>query len=36
LELDLRPALSWIARPSLVKELDGGRFVGYGTTYMYV
>nr|KAG5714666.1 hypothetical protein BaRGS_000154 [Batillaria attramentaria] len=32
-EFGLRPALSWIARPNMVKHLKPGRHVGYDQTY---
>nr|KAG5701207.1 hypothetical protein BaRGS_008583 [Batillaria attramentaria] len=32
-ELGLKPALSWIVRPTLIKTLPAGRSVGYGHTY---
>ena len=28
-----QPALSWMAKPSMVKTLQPGSFVGYGKTY---
>ncbi|XP_041364946.1 alanine racemase-like [Gigantopelta aegis] len=31
--LGLRPTISWIAHPSLVKSLDPGTYVGYDKTY---
>ncbi|KAL3876224.1 hypothetical protein ACJMK2_034094 [Sinanodonta woodiana] len=32
-ELGLRPALAWLARPTLIKTLGPGRVVGYDQTY---
>ena len=32
-ELGLMPAVSWLAKPSLVKRLQPGRKVGYDQTY---
>ncbi|XP_059145159.1 alanine racemase-like [Physella acuta] len=33
-ELGLQPALSWVARPVLIKHLEAGRKVGYDQTYV--
>lgn len=34
--LGLRPILSWMAKPNLVKTMSEGRCVGYDNTYRFV
>lgn len=33
IDLGFRPALRWLARPTLIKELPAGRQIGYSLTY---